>query len=1548
MAASLGPSWTLRPGASPRCLTAYASGGGEGGSGPSDPSDGGGGGGGGAASNPFDDDPSSPHPSSAASGDRGDRGRRSCSVAFGTERGSLHYRRYPPPDRDDRSSGGVGGAGGRRGAGAYGRPSDRSGRSSSSLAVVEPEPGSSVDLQGAVKGSIVGIVRAYPPRPQYSSSHASSSNRNDEAGGGAEDPQPAFLLLVDDRRGAGPSSSAAGSSSNPGAYAAHLVVVGRGAFGKLPPAPSPDSEGGDATAADAASPGSPHPSSRAHRRGGSQGGSQGSHPGGVGGGGGGGGGWFGAGGGGGADGGRGPGASGGAAPSSASRPLPGAAPPSSSPPSPAQPAAPLGPIPRASCAAYHPDAGYVLAAGTGVRGLPAPAAAAVAHALLRTEGGSAATVAAAGGARARRGGRAPSAAGGGGGDVDERPRPPTAIYRGLSRALPLPGARPSPGGGGSLALACAGRCAVVAAGNAFYAVPCQLDVGGGVGGAGGAGGGGAAAAGAQRGGTGSGAGGGAGSGTAKILTFAQSSQVHPAIVVEVSSSPSYDVLCPGSNDVARYLRPVTSLLFLASGRECASVEISSVPDPRAAAAAGQGGSVVGGLVTTSVRGSTPRHGTATLPSPILAAAPLTASNGSVSDNFGREGGDLSTGPLVALLLADGLVHIRSPACVAVPFSSVEVGTRPNDFFVLSALPHPSPSDRRPISGGTRDIVAASYGGEARLISVRPESSQDAADRLVRLCVDAFGANGFPRLELAEATGATFSAASYMGAPVSEPSPGRRGLLRQYLESVLGQEGHGGGGIAAVSVTVSEEDGQESGLEVVDRVNPTLLSTSLDANTLLTCTALLCLVCHQLDPPGSAAACRASKACASGMGVVRPSDPSVSDAAAAVCELVAERLLKEADPSFSLLAGASASSPAPTGVMCHGMEFVESAVLLLRSCGRHERAIEALVERMASPAFRNAAPTGGGAGGGSWSQIKFDSYLATHLEMLWSDGDDRCRQLVLHSLASRDLIARNPSLGLSVFVSVHPQNEAEWRVVGPSDDPLAQPSYSSRVVELLKSVTPRPPPSPAAGAAESFMSVSPRSKGATGPLPMDSGRALAVLYLESAIGIATGRPSTGGDSESGSAIVGSSFSRDDTDGRRADMHDELAYLLLEGVISERGDADGGEDSGLGAVYRFKLRRLLGWPGSMVRSERLLGSLPSSFLRERALLLGRLGRHEDALRILYSRENGLELALEYCDVRHERRMAWADAAKARGGSYDGGNASSGVPPYECAYTPLVKVALGSDPDPDRGTNAAIRVLALRRDCIDKTAALSLLPKNVPMSALVRPFLIPAVIENESQVRRLTVAASLLRSRYVQLKRKLTEAQLASQSSLHSALASRGLNLGEPLHSSKTTRARPVHATSPNFPDVMLVKHFFPRHLVIQAHVTNGGRAVTVASTTDSRQFAANAPRTLADVAFVVAESSDEALVPAEELPLRTVPPGATGSAWCVLAASPTRLDGTAFLACEMRFVVMEVDAATGVPLDFLNRESAGADVAGAGFSRTYVEELQDVEVRRSEFG
>jgi hypothetical protein len=53
----------------------------------------------------------------------------------------------------------------------------------------------------------------------------------------------------------------------------------------------------------------------------------------------------------------------------------------------------------------------------------------------------------------------------------------------------------------------------------------------------------------------------------------------------------------------------------------------------------------------------------------------------------------------------------------------------------------------------RSIVATSHGGQSRLIAIEGrELSWDLADWLMRLCVDAFGPNGFPLLELAEASG----------------------------------------------------------------------------------------------------------------------------------------------------------------------------------------------------------------------------------------------------------------------------------------------------------------------------------------------------------------------------------------------------------------------------------------------------------------------------------------------------------------------------------------------------------------------------------------------------------------------------------------------------------------------------------------------------------------------------------------------------------------------------------------------------------------------------
>ena len=113
---------------------------------------------------------------------------------------------------------------------------------------------------------------------------------------------------------------------------------------------------------------------------------------------------------------------------------------------------------------------------------------------------------------------------------------------------------------------------------------------------------------------------------------------------------------------------------------------------------------------------------------------------------------------------------------------------------------------------------------------------------------------------------------------------KRVLLKQYLESVLGlrddvslrlsssestsaTRGSVGSGGDNVSLVMSE-DGQESGLEVVEETmtniqgnsgqgneDTIMPSSSLGANSLLTCTALLCLVCYQLSPPNGTAACR---------------------------------------------------------------------------------------------------------------------------------------------------------------------------------------------------------------------------------------------------------------------------------------------------------------------------------------------------------------------------------------------------------------------------------------------------------------------------------------------------------------------------------------------------------------------------------------------------------------------------------------------------------------------------------------------------------------------
>jgi hypothetical protein len=187
----------------------------------------------------------------------------------------------------------------------------------------------------------------------------------------------------------------------------------------------------------------------------------------------------------------------------------------------------------------------------------------------------------------------------------------------FATALPLPGARSGPD---ALEITCNAQVVVAAVGSAFFAVSVSTGV------------------------------------AAKIISFHNSSQVHPILIQDIRDK---------STD--------WSALIFCSGRECAVVDVWKPPSD------------------TEQVTAVARHSIQT-PSPILNVCALW--------------------PWIVLLTSDGLISMRSPTCLAIPLRTVEVGTRPNDFFSLERLPQ------------NEDTVASlSYSGECLLVQCSPDTRQ---------------------------------------------------------------------------------------------------------------------------------------------------------------------------------------------------------------------------------------------------------------------------------------------------------------------------------------------------------------------------------------------------------------------------------------------------------------------------------------------------------------------------------------------------------------------------------------------------------------------------------------------------------------------------------------------------------------------------------------------------------------------------------------------------------------------------------------------------------
>eukprot|EP00520_Triparma_pacifica_P017576 CAMPEP_0118671908 /NCGR_PEP_ID=MMETSP0785-20121206/22253_1 /TAXON_ID=91992 /ORGANISM="Bolidomonas pacifica, Strain CCMP 1866" /LENGTH=1080 /DNA_ID=CAMNT_0006566825 /DNA_START=102 /DNA_END=3342 /DNA_ORIENTATION=+ len=457
----------------------------------------------------------------------------------------------------------------------------------------------------------------------------------------------------------------------------------------------------------------------------------------------------------------------------------------------------------------------------------------------------------------------------------------------------------------------------------------------------------------------------------------------------------------------------------------------------------------------------------------------------------------------------------------------------------------------------------------------------------------------------------------------------------------------------------------------------------------------------------------------------------------------------------------------------------------------------------------------------WTKYKFESFACSYLADLWETGDHETCMHVMDK--SRGIFLTNPGAALGIFTRTTEKT-------------------LSHVIEPLKVC--------------SFFKTLTLPDGVMDPdateLPLNVGNSLAAQYLIKAIGL---------DDEEVAKAHSSTPSQS-----VASVHDQLCLILLEGIIGEVGE-DFGEIPPTAMVYKRRLHQVLKWKYCQYNPITLMDYLPDSFRIEKALLLGKMDNPREAIDLLYS-ENNLTEALEFCDTQH------AILTKSTQAEIDPDD-SIAVPESTCAYLPLVEAALDNDCVDD-----AIQVMVSRREVIDQGAALRALPPDTPIQAL-KNFLVPSLKSNASKLRQLSVAANLIRARQQELQKLKLSTNLFAQSTLESVIELKGWKLGMKKGESGPMKVQHNLQHSNQFPfAVELTKHFFKRHVVLQAKISNKG---------DVKIY---------DCAFNVAEVSDDVLMPSVLCPIPLLPSGSSSCSFSVLERRAQAMDPVV-LTTELRW-------------------------------------------------
>lgn len=308
---------------------------------------------------------------------------------------------------------------------------------------------------------------------------------------------------------------------------------------------------------------------------------------------------------------------------------------------------------------------------------------------------------------------------------------------------------------------------------------------------------------------------------------------------------------------------------------------------------------------------------------------------------------------------------------------------------------------------------------------------------------------------------------------------------------------------------------------------------------------------------------------------------------------------------------------------HGNAYTEALLWLYRSQHQHSRVLQALSEDKC-------------VAQGAWSRDQFYNWTADYLRWLWYNEDPSLPRQALSAL--KPLLEYDAELGLSVLVC-RPNSKSSFGGKGVT---------ISEVLTFLRSTSPKinytrtslsfstsfATNTQAMSKLDEKNSIWQNDKGIATVIastPLINGRALGVAFLECLV-------------SSGEAP--------------ANMHDEFAQLLIEGLPMDSElhninhflndlelKTDDSETLMLYKIYRRKLQNFL-CHSSDYHPQRVLKILPRTYLHENALVLSKLGRHREVLKIYLIQLKNLELSELYClrlyncmmgkDINHELQM------------------------------------------------------------------------------------------------------------------------------------------------------------------------------------------------------------------------------------------------------------------------------------------------------------------------